>query len=285
MAPLVPKPVAPVSLLPPAPFTSASTPSVRDMPTALAAVRQLGPGHYAFDLGREVQGGVVLTVALPPAVADPNDPSAETARRVTLRVNEELSGGVNGTGALYWPPRTGVNPESVWTLAPTTEPQTIMHHEYIEWRYGELIFGTMPPPSPPSPAPPSQPAPCIDHAAEHSTITLGCPFNNSANATGAAISEISFASFGTPAGSCHAGGDDLRHNASCDLGDAAYARTVLSKACLGRSTCTVFVPSCAGGSCSPTPWNGTDPCHGQHKWLSAAVKCENKSFVGSTKTI
>ena len=82
-------------------------------------------------------------------------------RQVTVRVTEELA--PNSTNALYWPPRTGLNPTNTWTLAPTTEPQTLQHHEYFEWRYGDLTFGTVPSSSQ-----------CVARAKDETSISLTC---------------------------------------------------------------------------------------------------------------
>jgi alpha-L-rhamnosidase len=97
---------------------------------AAVKVRTIGPGHFAFDLGVEVQGGVQLSFRPPSAL--------QTHIVVTLRVGEEL----NTDGSLFFPPRTRTTPEFNWTFDGSVdyEPQTVMHHEYLEFRYGELIF-------------------------------------------------------------------------------------------------------------------------------------------------
>ena len=245
--PMVPKPVAPVATL---------SPGAARTPAGLLHVtlRQLSPGRFSFDLGREVQGGVTLTVTLPPALAAAGaDPAA---RIVRVRLGEEMTN--NGTaadsGELLFPPRTTVDPETNWTLAPTTEPQTLAHHEYAEFRFGELRFANAPPP----------PAPrCVDHAAELSSATFAC------GGGGMVIRGFSFASFGAPAGSC-ADPRTLAKNASCD---ANVTLAVLEAACVGKGSCVVPVPTCAGGTCG-APWSVPDPCRGARKWLSASATCE-----------
>ena len=249
--PMTPKPTAPIALLVPG---AARTPG--DLVNAI--VRQVSPGHFTFDLGRELQGGVVLTVTLPAALAALGaDP---TARRVRVRLGEEMSN--NGTaadsGTLLFPPRTTVHPEVNWTLTPTTESQTVTHHEYIEFRFGELLFGNAPLP------PPTAAAACVDHAAEGTTASFSC------GSKGLVIAGFAFASFGMPAGSCANGTGTLAANASCD---ASVALAVLDAACVGKASCEVPVPSCSGGTCK-APWDTPDPCHGEHKWLSAATSCK-----------
>lgn len=113
---LVPKPTAPIQ--------------VSEEPLSSVRVVQVGPGRFFFDLGRELQGGVVLSVTLPAllAAASPQD------RTVVVTVAEELANGV-GSEQIMFPPRTGTSPQTTWTLAATTDPQTVTHHEYFEWRY------------------------------------------------------------------------------------------------------------------------------------------------------
>ncbi len=133
--PITPKPVAPMAVLmaDAGPHNINTSGASRAGAARAAVVTKLGPGHFFFDLGREIQGGVVLTATLP-------QPVATTV--VRLRVQEELASPPNSTAppALLWPPRTGTHPEFNWTLAATTAPQTLQHHEYLEFRYGELLF-------------------------------------------------------------------------------------------------------------------------------------------------
>jgi hypothetical protein len=73
---------------------------------AAASVRKISDGHFFFDLGRNVQAGLRLTVALPDALSNSNNSSSGTS--VRFRVAEELD---SKTGLLFWPPRTGLHPE------------------------------------------------------------------------------------------------------------------------------------------------------------------------------
>ena len=115
--PMTPRPVAPVAIVP---GTVAAT-----------KIRQIGPGHFAFDLGVEIQGGVTLSFR-------PSSP-LQAHIVVTVRVGEEL----NTDGSLFFPPRTRTTSEFNWTFDGSVvhEPQTVAHHEYLEFRYGELMFG------------------------------------------------------------------------------------------------------------------------------------------------
>ena len=73
---------------------------------AAASVRKISDGHFFFDLGRNVQAGLRLTVTLPDALSNSNNSSSGTS--VRFRVAEELD---SKTGLLFWPPRTGLHPE------------------------------------------------------------------------------------------------------------------------------------------------------------------------------
>ena len=196
------------------------------------------PGHFFFDLGKNIQGGVQLTITLPAYVA--NQP--EAGRRVSVRVAEELA--TNRTDAIYWPPRTGMNPTNTWTLAATTAPQTLQHHEYFEWRYGELTFGKVPTASE-----------CVSHAPEDTTAVLTCPPTET-------ISAIPFVAFGTSSGTC-SNPPTFSHNSTCDAHDVAK---IVGALCLGKSNCSVPVDT---RLLSPAG----DPCQKTHKWLSVNITC------------
>ena len=115
-------------------------------PTPPIAVNMLGadaisvvpingnPGAYFFDLGKNVQGGIKLTIK------SPLD-SVLTAR---VRLAEELTNAsatpAAGNQRIYWPPRTGLHNEVSWSFAIQTHSQAITHHEYNEFRYGEISF-------------------------------------------------------------------------------------------------------------------------------------------------
>lgn len=97
-----------------------------------------GTGFFFFDLGKEIQGGVILDIALPAAVAASKDPLDRT---VVVTVAEELEGGKQTPNQIKYPPRTGTRPQMTWVLAPTTDVQRISQYEYGEFRYGTLAFG------------------------------------------------------------------------------------------------------------------------------------------------
>jgi hypothetical protein len=80
----------------------------------------------------------------------------------------------------------------------------------------------------------------------------GCP-------AGKTIDNISFASWGTPAGDCATG---FTVDAKCN---AADTMAVVSKMCLGKATCDVPVKLTTFGA---------DPCDDVTKWLAASVHCE-----------
>ena len=144
------------------------------------------------------------------------------------------------------------------------------------------------PPAPPPPGPAPQPkGGCGGQAAggaclcaiidEHQNVTLGC-------AGGIKISDVTFASFGTPSGSCDGGvdpgGDTFKKNVKCDAPDAL---AVVKAACVGKESCTLM-PTCG----HPNPQGGKDcglladnedgglvpdPCRMVPKHLSIAIEC------------
>lgn len=146
-------------------------------------------------------------------------------------------------------------------------------------------------PLPPTPAPPGPtPQPkggCGGYAAggsclcaiidEHENVTLGC-------AAGTKISDVTFASFGTPSGTCdggvNPGGDTFKKNDKCDAPDA-LAR--VREACVGKESCDL-APTCGhkdaegGKNCELTADSEgsklmPDPCNMVPKHLSVAVQC------------
>lgn len=82
------------------------------------AVREIAPGHFFFDMGKDIQAGVRLTVVLPRALS-----IGHTS--VRLRVAEELD---PKTGMLFWPPRTGLHPEVRDTLHDARSQNTLIVH-------------------------------------------------------------------------------------------------------------------------------------------------------------
>ncbi len=148
-------------------------------------------------------------------------------------------------------------------------------------------------PLPPAPAPPGPtPQPkggCGGHAAggaclcaiidEHQNVTLGCE-------GGSKISSITFASFGTPSGTCDGGtnpsGDTFKKNVKCD---APEALAEIEKACVGKESCTLM-PTCGhpdgdgGKACelfTDSEGGGLvpDPCRMVPKHLNVAIDCSS----------
>jgi hypothetical protein len=87
-----------------------------------------------------------------------------------------------------------------------------------------------------------------DTAGENGSVNLSCP-------TGKAITEIVFASYGTPTGTC--GGYAV---GSCN---AQSSRSVVESRCLGQASCTVPASAATFG----------DPCVGTAKSLTVQIVC------------
>lgn len=83
---------------------------------------------YLIDFGLELQGGVNITFT-----------NAKAGQKVTVKLSEELL----PNGQIKVPMRTGNDFEDTWTLRDGT--QTVMQHEYMEFRYAE-ISGDLPEP-------------------------------------------------------------------------------------------------------------------------------------------
>ena len=88
---------------------------------------------------------------------------------------------------------------------------------------------------------------------EHDTVNLQCD-----GGPGSTIKSVDFASFGTPTGSCAAGGF-VASNCS-----APHSVAVVSKLCLGKNKCSIDVT---------TPTFGSDPCFDTPKQLAVKVSC------------
>ena len=112
-AKLTPKPVAPITVL--------------SLEQNLVNVTQVDSNRFLVDLGREIQGG--LKVSLLRSFASP------IIVQVTLA--EELI----KPGEIMFPPRTGTNPRVLWILD-SSRGGAAEHHEYGEFRYAELHFNT-----------------------------------------------------------------------------------------------------------------------------------------------
>ena len=158
-------------------------------------------------------------------------------------------------------------------------------------------------PLPPAPTPPG-PAPqpkggCGGQTAgggclcaiidEHQNVTLGC-------AAGTKISDVTFAAFGTPSGSCDGGinpsGDTFKKNDKCDAPDAL---ALVRKACVGKESCTLM-PTCGHQGAQGTKEcefladseDGglvPDPCKMVPKHLSVAIECDSDDHTASAVAI
>ena len=92
-----------------------------------------------------------------------------------------------------------------------------------------------------------------DPLTELATLTLTCP------SSAGAISNVTFASFGTPSGDC--GSNGFANNASCA---APNSYPVVKAACLGKRSCVVPLRAASFGA---------DPCPGSEKWLAVEATC------------
>jgi hypothetical protein len=115
-----------------------------------------------------------------------------------------------------------------------------------------------PPPVPPPPAPPpGPPAKCAVAAEEHNANLGGCP-------AGHVISDVEFASFGAPKGSCTKG---FTVDPSCN---SNHSVPVVKAACVGKATCSVEADN--------NVFNG-DPCLGRKKQLAVKIVCSTLSEI------
>ena len=115
----------------------------RTPPVALsyvdAKVVARGGDRFSFDVGREVQGGVMLDAGALAATCN-----------VTVVFGEELQ----ANGSVLSPMRTGSLYRDSWALSPTSSSASgaaarVQHHEYLEGRFGELTFECEEPEPPP----------------------------------------------------------------------------------------------------------------------------------------
>ena len=90
---------------------------------------------------------------------------------------------------------------------------------------------------------------------------VGEPLHLDCGADGGVIGEITFASYGTPAGSC-ADPSALAVDAGCH---APTSSSVVTAACVGKASCTLFANN--------TQFGGQDPCSGTLKRLVVAATC------------
>jgi len=85
--------------------------------------------------------------------------------------------------------------------------------------------------------------------------------------TGSTIAAVTFASYGTPTGSCSTGGFA---KSSCS---SNMSQTIVEKCCVGKPTCDISCSQdtcvCAGGATTSV----ADPCYQTKKTLAVTVKC------------
>lgn len=86
-----------------------------------ASVRKTAPGTWLVDLGKEIAGGLRLSV------------SGKAGQTVEVRLGEEL----NADGTVRYALRAGVTYREVWTLR--DGPQSAEHWGYRGFRYAQLI--------------------------------------------------------------------------------------------------------------------------------------------------
>ena len=101
------------------------------------------------------------------------------------------------------------------------------------------------------------PSPTCNVVPEHASITMSCAAGQ--------ISNVLFASYGTPSGTCATG---FKVNQTCN---AASTVAYVTKQCVGAQTCTISAENNVF----------TDPCYGTFKALAIQVEC---GFVPTTTT-
>ena len=87
---------------------------------------------YVVDYGREIQGGVNLTLSC-------DTDACASGHQMTIMLSEELT----SDGRPMVPMRTGNNYTTVWTLGAGTH-QACMQHEYDEFRYALVVNAPRP---------------------------------------------------------------------------------------------------------------------------------------------
>jgi hypothetical protein len=93
---------------------------------------------------------------------------------------------------------------------------------------------------------------CVASSPENTPVVFSCP--------GGTYTSVTFASFGTPTGSCVSGFS----TGSCN---AANSTAIVSTACLGKSSCTIDVSDTVFG----------DPCFDTLKTFSASLTCSSNT--------
>jgi hypothetical protein len=101
---------------------------------------------------------------------------------------------------------------------------------------------------------------CIANAPENSPVTFSCP-------SGATFTDVLFASFGTPQGSCGS-----FTTGSCNSQNSTF---IVRNACIGKSTCTISVADTTFG----------DPCYNTVKVFDAQLKCNDNAGTHVSATI
>jgi hypothetical protein len=190
---------------------------------------------------KEIQGGITLRVA-----------DGVDGATATIRLGEELESDDGTNHTVRYSMRTGNHYESVWTMA--KGPNNLEHHEYMEFRWGELIYR------------PSGALLCTQTVSSHPAFLI-CPQQ------GAVITKVEFADYGLASGSCNEDGtDDFMVNSSCTYTDS---KKVVENACLGKHLCTISAGTFQA-----------DPCKGYSKYASVAVSCggNNTSNTSSSFT-
>lgn len=92
-----------------------------------------GPQTYVVDYGQQMMGGVNLTFWNGSA-------SYAAGTRVTVQLGEEL----NPDGSVMVPGRQANDYNSTWTLAAGPADAGITHHEFIQFRYAQIIGSPVP---------------------------------------------------------------------------------------------------------------------------------------------
>jgi len=156
-------------------------------------------------------------------------------------VGWRLPGFVEGAG---WAAAAGAAPtaDQLANLHPRMQPAMA-----VDENVPAVAIRSIPSP----PMPPSGPQWC-GIAPENSNLELACW-------DGGVIQGVTFASFGTPSGSCP---NALARNASCD---APTSLSVVSAACVGKKSCSV--------PATVTEFGGTDPCFDTLKSLAVQLQC------------
>lgn len=176
---------------------------------------QEGPGHWSFQMRKEIQGGIRLAVA-----------DGVAGATATIRLGEEM---LPNTSLPMYRMRTGNLYQDVWTLR--DGHNTVSGHEYSEFRYGEVIF---------KPAT----AHLCGRAQQNHPAYIQCPTKDGI------IKQITFASYGMPLGDCDARGQNtFQMNTTCNSNTSL---TVVRSACVGKHRCEIstsgFGPDpCHGG--------------------------------------